>query len=75
MSHEQDFSQIKDYNINYIDFNININFRYRTNSVKVNANFCLNSKNPIFGPIPQFLGQERFVQKIWLCHTQLRKSF
>ena len=28
----------------------------------------------IFSPFPQIFGQEKFFQKIWLCHTQLRKG-
>ena len=53
----------------------NLNFHYRTNSVKSNdQNFQYIQKKPCFWPIfdlsSQFLGQKDFFQKIWLsCAT------
>ena len=65
----------------------NINFHYRTNSVKINDNFSINSKNHVFGPfLVQFLyfGGKNFSGKsgslmhnfIWVSSTmpKLRKN-
>ena len=38
------------------------------------TNFSLNSKIPIFGPFPQFLGQNVFQKKSG-CHAQLHQGF
>ena len=38
-------------------------------------NFSINSKNPVFGPFSQILGQKRFSPKIRLCHAQLHMGF
>ena len=34
-----------------------------------------NKFSEISDPSPQFLGQKKFFQKIWLCHPQLDKGF
>ena len=42
--------------------------------MKINdQNVYLNSKNPIFGPFPQFMRQKK-LQKIWLLHAQLGQT-
>ena len=67
ISQEQDFSQ---YSLCAGTAN-NINFQYRTNSVKINLNsvffkISLNSRpyfSSIFGPVPKLLEQKRFSPK------------
>ena len=50
----------------------NINFHYRTNSVKINDKICFW---PIFAPFSRFFGQENFFWKIGSCHAQLHIGF
>ena len=48
----------------------------KSNSEKKCLNFknCLNSKNPIFGPLSSFWGQNVFLPKIQLHHAEFQKK-
>ena len=51
-----------------------ISFHYKTNSVKINDQiFFFNSKNPIFGLFPRFLGQKFFQKNLALSNTTLSR--
>ena len=73
MSQEQKFSQIWDFCRN----TANINFHYRSNSVKINDQIFQGiEKNPVFGPFwaPffKFWGQKKtFLENLALSHTTL----
>ena len=65
LSQEENILQIWDLCRNTAN---NMNFHYRTNSVKMNdQNFSINSKNPISGPFlvhfPSFWGKKIFPRK------------
>ena len=58
----------------------NINFHYRTNSVKIKDYFFNKlKKKPIFGPIlthfPNVWSKRGFSKKIRFCHTQRHLGF
>ena len=65
----QNFSQIWDLCRNTVN---NINFHYRTNSIKINDNIFQYIQKTcfwyIFGLFSQFLRQKQFFWKYWLCH-------
>ena len=53
----------------------NINFRYRTNSVKINDKvFQYIKKNPVLAHFPNFWGKKKFSEKSG-CHAQLHMGF
>ena len=55
----------------------NVNFYYRTNSVKINDQFFFfKFKKTYFCPIsPNFCSKKIFFKKLWPCHAQLHKVF
>ena len=75
MSQEKRFSQIWDLCRNTAN---HINFHYRANSVENNNQIFQKIKKPFlahFGSIFPILQQEKFSQKIQLCHAQLHMGF
>ena len=73
ISQEQHFSQTENL---YKNTENNINFHYKTNSVKIMTKFFFKFKTffgPIFGPFPQFFEAKTVSKKIW--HAQFNKVF